>query len=101
MMMRRLLVTIIGLALTASTAGAYYHFIDYTGRSAPFNPVPEKFDLNSLPNKTVFFFLSDAAAGQLSRTELPSAVSAIREAARVWNAVDTSDLRVAFGGLVS
>jgi len=100
--MRRLLVSIIGLALTASTAGAYYHFIHYTGRVAPFNPVAEKFDLNALPNKTVTFFVSDTAASQLSRADyFPSALSAIREAARVWNNVATSDLRVAFGGLAS
>src|SRR5258707_3963294 len=100
-MRRRLLICMFGLAFSASTAGAYYHFIHYTNRSAPYNPVPEKFDLNALPAKTVTFFLSDAATGQISRTDLPSAVAAIREAARVWNAVDTSDIRVAFGGLAS
>ena len=100
--MRRLLVSIIGLALTASTAGAYYHFIRYTSRTAPFNPIAEKFDLNALPNKTVTFFVSDSTASQLSRADyFPSALSAIREAAKVWNNVETSDLRVAFGGLAS
>ena len=99
--MRRLLLTIIGLALTASTAGAYYHFVHYTGRGAPYNPIPEKFDLNALPNKTLTFFLSDTALTQISRAEAPSAIGAMREAARAWNGVDTSDLRVAFGGLAS
>jgi uncharacterized protein (TIGR03437 family) len=98
---RRLLLTIIGLAWTASTAGAYYHFIHYTGRSAPYNPIQEKFDLNALPNKTVTFFLSDTALTLISRNDLPSAIGAMREAARAWNGVDTSDLRVAFGGLAS
>jgi hypothetical protein len=60
---RRLLITVFGLALSASTAGAYYHFYHYSNRSAPYNPVPEKFDLNTLPNKTVTFFLSDTSAG--------------------------------------
>jgi hypothetical protein len=99
--MRRLLGTLLVFALSASTAGAYYHFIHYANRNAPYNPVAEKFDLNALPNKTVTFFLSDAVTGQLSRNDLPSVLSAIREGARVWNAVDTSDLRVAFGGLAS
>jgi len=99
---RRLLVSLFSLALTASTAGAYYTFVHYTNRTAPYNPVPEKFDLNALPNKTVAFFVWDSAAGLISRPDqLPSVLSAVREAARVWNAVDTSDLRVAFGGLAS
>ena len=50
-MTRRLLICMFGLAFSASTAGAYYHFYHYTNRTAPYNPVPEKFDLNALPNK--------------------------------------------------
>jgi hypothetical protein len=102
MRLRRLLITVLGLTLSASTAGAYYHFIHYTNRSAPYNPVPEKFDLNTLQNKTVTFVLWDTAAGLISRPDqLPSVLSLMREAARVWNGVDSSDLRVAFGGLAS
>src|SRR5436190_22715853 len=101
-MTRRLLICMFGLAFSASTAGAYYHFYHYTNRSAPYNPVPEKFDLNTLPNKTVTFVLFDSAAGLISRPDqLPSVLSLMREAARVWNNVDTSDIRVAFGGLAS
>src|SRR6266566_1909802 len=100
--MRRLLIFVFGLALSASTAGAYYHFYHYTNRTAPYNPVPEKFDLNALPNKTVAFFITDSSAAQLSpSTQFASALAAIREGARVWNAVDSSDLRVVFGGLAS
>ena len=100
--MRRLLLTTIGLACFASAAGAYSLFTHYTGRSAPYNPVPEKFDLTTLPNKTVTFLVSDSTATRISRSDLyPSVLSAIREAARVWNGVDTSDLRVAFGGIAA
>src|SRR5260221_4298863 len=100
--LRRLLITVLALALSASTAGAYYHFIHYTNRSAPYNPVPEKFDLNTLQNKTVTFVLWDTAAGLISRPDqLPSVLGLMREAARVWNGVDTSDLRVAFGWVAS
>ena len=99
---RRLLIFVFGLALSASTAGAYYHFYHYTNRTAPYNPVPEKFDLNALPNKTVTFFLTDSSAAQFSpSSQFPSALAAIREGARVWNAVESSDLRVVFGGLAS
>ena len=100
--LRRLLIALFALALSASTAGAYYHFVHYTNRSAPYNPVPEKFDLNTLQNKTVTFVLWDTTAGLISRPDqFPSVLNLIREAARVWNGVETSDLRVAFGGLAS
>jgi Matrixin. len=100
--MRRLLVTVFGLALSASTAGAYYHFYHYTNRSAPYNPVPEKFDINTLPNKTVTFFISDTAASAISQSSLyPSALGAIRQAANAWNGVDSSDVRTVFGGIAA
>ena len=91
-----------GLAFTASHAAAYYHFYHYTSRTAPYNPAPEKFDLNALPNRTVNCYLSDSAAGAISRPDLyPSALSAIRQAAAAWSAVPSSALRVAFGGVVA
>ena len=94
---------LVGLAaLTASTAGAYYHFVRYTNRFFPYAPAPERFDLNALPNKTVTFFVSDQSASQISQPEaFPSLINAVREAARVWNGVATSELRVAFGGLIT
>src|SRR6185503_3075232 len=50
----------------------------------------------------VTFVLWDTSAGLISRPDqFPSVLSLIREAARVWNGVETSDLRVAFGGLAS
>src|ERR1700716_798901 len=100
--MRRLLIAVFGLALSASTAGAYYHFYHYTNRSAPYNPVPEKFDLNALPNKTVTFLISETSDGAVSQSNLyPSALSAIRQAASMWNAVESSDVRTAFGGIAA
>jgi uncharacterized protein (TIGR03437 family) len=99
--MRRLFITVMSLALSASTAGAYYHFYHYTSRSAPYNPVPEKFDLSTLPGKTVTFFISDTSASALPSNLYPSVLSAIRQAANVWNTVDSSDVRTAFGGVAS
>src|ERR1700716_2038412 len=100
--MRRLSIIVFTLALSASTAGAYYHFYHYTSRSAPYNPVPEKFDVNTLPNKTVTFFISDTAAAAISQSGLyPSALSAIRQAANAWNAVESSDVRTVFGGIAT
>lgn len=93
----------IGAALwtaMASTAGAYYHFLHYTSRRSPYATAPEKFDLSALPNKTVTFFVSDAGPNQyIQNDSFPSVLSQIRQAAQAWNAVDSSDLRVAFGGL--
>jgi hypothetical protein len=100
--LRRLLIGLFGLAVSASVAGAYSHFVHYTNRVAPFTPAPEKFDLNTLQNKTVNFVLWDTTAGLISRPDqFPSVLSLIREATRVWNGVETSDLRVGFGGLAS
>src|SRR5260370_9660784 len=100
--MRRLLITVFGLALSASTAGAYYHFYHYSNRSSPYNPVAEKFELNALPNKTVTFLISDTSAGVISRSNLySSALSAIRQAASVWSSIDSSDVRAAFGGIAN
>lgn len=97
---KRALVAVVALLLSLSSARAYYHFVHYTGRTSPFSPIQEKFDLSRLPNKTVVFFVSDMGPSQfLQNDSFPSVLSQIRTAARVWNAVDTSDLRVAFGGL--
>lgn len=87
-------------ALTVSSAGAYYHFVHYTSKSAPYVTAPEKFDLNALPNKTVAFFVSSAGPKQLVETDsFSSVINQVRLAARAWNAVPTSDLRVTFAGL--
>src|SRR5262249_38705583 len=92
---------ILAAALSVAPAGAYYHFIHSTSRFAPFNGVPEKFDLNALPGKTVTVLVSDSTPSQVAATDLPSLLSAIREAVKVWSGVETSDLRVAFGGYAS
>src|SRR5207302_5842282 len=93
---RRILSGVFCLALSASTAGAYYHFYHYTNRGAPYNPVPEKFDLTTLPNKTVTFLISDTSAGAISQGNLfASALSTIRQAANAWNSIESSDVRAA------
>ncbi|HLJ49447.1 MAG TPA: matrixin family metalloprotease [Bryobacteraceae bacterium] len=82
------------------TASAYYYYVLYNGRSAPFTPIFEKFDVNALPNKTVLFYISDSNPAPLaSGDSMPAVVSEIRSAADVWNHVASSDLRIAYGGL--
>ena len=93
------------LALTSAwfptTASAYYYYVQYAGRSAPFTPQVEKFDLNALVNKTVPVLVSDQSPIMGPGDSYQAVVSQIRAAAKVWNDVATSDLRVAYGGLVS
>ena len=80
--------------------GASYHYVHYQGRTAPFNPIYEKFDLSRLPDKTVTFFVSDQGPEIYGANDyFGSVLSQIKQAAAAWNAVSSSDLRVAFGGV--
>jgi len=97
---RRASALALGWALTVSSAGAYYHYIHYTSATAPYLPVPEKFDLSALPNKTVTIFVSDAGPKKFPANDsLPSVLTQVGQATQVWDGVATSDLRVSFGGL--
>lgn len=95
MMPARRLPALALLAALALPAPAYYHFIHYlNGVSAP-----EKFDLTTLPDKTLTFFVSENGPTTFSTTDtFNSVVSQLRQAVTVWNGIPTSDLRVAFGG---
>jgi uncharacterized protein (TIGR03437 family) len=91
---------VLGCILCTWSAGAYYHFVHYTSKTAPYNPAPEKFDLTALPNKTVTVFVSSTGPEKVVPNDgLPSILNQIRQAVLAWNGVVTSDLRVAFGGL--
>ncbi|MBY0505486.1 MAG: matrixin family metalloprotease [Bryobacteraceae bacterium] len=87
------------LLAMVTLAWAHYPFVTYNTRTGAFVPIPRKFDLNSLPNRTIQFFISDATPTLLPGDTLTALHSQIRAAAKVWSDVDTSDLRVAFGGL--
>jgi len=90
------------MALMASMASGYYFFVHFTSRLGPYLQIPEKFDLTALPNKTVYFQISNLGPDQLAQGDsFASMISQIRAAAKVWNDVDSSDLRLAFGGLES
>ncbi|MFB3829711.1 MAG: IPT/TIG domain-containing protein [Bryobacteraceae bacterium] len=90
----------IAVFLALAPAAAYYHYNHYTTRLAPYQAIQEKFDLNVLPNRTVTFFVTDSAQVFYGPNDsFASVLSQVRQAAAAWNAVETSDLRVAFGGL--
>ncbi len=83
------------VAVSSIPASAYYHFIYYlsSGNAAA------KFDVSALPNKTVWFFVSESGpVAYTANDNFSSVVSQIRQAAQVWNGVSSSDLRVGFGG---
>jgi uncharacterized protein (TIGR03437 family) len=88
------------LLLSLAAAGqAYYHFVHYQSRFGPWTAIPEKFDLNALLNKTVYYVVSETGPAQLAPGDTMNAlVSQIRLAASSWNAVETSELKLAFGG---
>ncbi len=96
---RRFLTIAASLAVVSSVASGYAHWVFYASRSAPFNGVPAIFNLGSLPNNTVSYFISDQTPASLAPGDsVPSVVSQIQAAAAVWNTVSSSMIRVAFGG---
>lgn len=98
--MRRLFAFLLSTVLMAGPSAAYYHYIHYTNRTAPYTPIVEKFDLRTLPDGVLTFFVSEEGPSQfLPGDEFASVLAQVNEAARAWNSVRTSELRVAFGGL--
>jgi Matrixin len=83
----------------SSISSAYYYWIYFPGRTGPFQAYPAKFDLSTLPDKTVSYFISDKPPGKLvDGDNYDALVSQIRLAAETWNGVTTSDIRLRFGG---
>ena len=79
---------------------AYYHFTRYAVNRTPFNAIPAKFDLTALPDRTVSYYVNEAGPGNLAPTDsFALLLTQIRSAAKVWSDVETSELRVRFGGL--
>ncbi len=94
------------LAATAALLGipahAYYHYVYYQSRFAPFTPIRAQFNLAALPNNTVTFFVSDSGPSNYFRNDsFGSVLGEVKQALAVWNSVSGSNLRVTFGGLES
>lgn len=88
-----------GLAAVSSIASGYAHWLFYANDSVPFNSVPAIFNLGSLANDTVSYFISDQTpTGLMPGDSVANVVSQIQAAAAVWNTVPTSTVRLAFGG---
>jgi len=85
------------LSLT-SVSSAYYYWIFFPG-NATGQWYAAKFDLSAMPDKAISFFISDKGPGKLvDGDNYDALVSQIRLAAETWNGVNTSDLRLRFGG---
>jgi len=86
--------------LLASTGSAYYYYTYFATTAPPYNPIVARFDLTTVNNNTVPFFIAGAAPSTMYPGDTFQAViSQIQAAANVWNGVSTSSLRLAFGGL--
>ncbi|MGA3240039.1 MAG: carboxypeptidase regulatory-like domain-containing protein [Bryobacteraceae bacterium] len=88
--------------LLGAPAQAYYHYVYYQSRTAPFTPIYAQFNLAALPNNTVSFYVSDSGPSiYYPNDSFGSVLGEIKQALAVWNSVSSSNLRVAFGGLES
>lgn len=95
----RLAVVAAGISLLANTASAYYYFTYFNSNSAPYTPIVARFDLNTLNNNTVPFFVSSSGPAAFYPGDSTAAiVTQIAAAANVWNGVSSSSLRLAYGG---
>jgi hypothetical protein len=83
----------------SSVSSAYYYWIFFPGSATPSRPYAAKFDLNSLPEKAISFFISDKPPAKLvDGDNYDALVSQIRLAAETWNGVASSSIRLRFGG---
>jgi uncharacterized protein (TIGR03437 family) len=81
----------------AIPAKAYYHYVHYSSRNAPYTPVYEKYNL-----KSVTFLVSDQGPANFAPNDtFGSLLAQVKQALAAWDSVSTSDLRVVFGGLES
>ena len=98
---KHVLMLICAGALICPSASAYFHFVRYLNRTGPFVAVPEKFDLNALPNRTLNYYISEQGPSAYNPNDsFASVVSQIRQAARLWSEVPTSELQLSFGGML-
>jgi uncharacterized protein (TIGR03437 family) len=99
--MRRLVQLLVLLALAAGSAAGYYHFVHYASPTGPFTPIYEKFDLSALLNRTLYFYVSEERPALAASDSYESLIGQVRQALAAWNAVPTSELRVAYGGVAT
>ncbi len=97
----RRLFTLAGLVLFGfSLAPAHYHFVHYTSTDSPYRPVYEKFDQQQLVDNILHYYVSEKRPDLLAPNDSFAAIiSQIRSAAKAWNSVESSSLRLRYGGV--
>ncbi len=97
----RLAVLVFACLLMNANGWGYYFYVLYNTSTGPFNqPIVEKFNLNSLVNNTVPFFISDIGPAVLVPGDsFQAIIGEIRAAAAVWSNVSSSQLQLGYGGL--
>jgi Matrixin/IPT/TIG domain len=95
----RLAALVAGCFLLANTGSAYYYYTYFNSSSSPYTPIVARFDLTTLTNNTVPFFVSSTGPSNMYPGDtLAALVSQINSASAVWNNVGTSSIRLAYGG---
>jgi Matrixin/Carboxypeptidase regulatory-like domain/IPT/TIG domain len=92
---------LLAAALALGTpAQAYYHYVHYFsgGRSGPFTPQQEKF--NIAPGGAVAFFVNDQGPDTYAAGDsFGSLLGEVKQAIAAWDSVSSPNLHVTFGGL--
>jgi len=86
------------LALSAN-APAYYYYVHFDQNG---NALPAKWDLTTLSNDTVYFYVADSGLNTAKMAPgdgYEALVSELRAAANVWNGVGSTQIRIGYGGL--
>ena len=94
------LAVLIAVCLTFSgSASAYYYYMYFVNGTS--NPgAPARYDLTGLVNNTLPFYISSQGPTALTAGDsFQAIVSEVRTAANWWNSVQTSALRLSYGGL--
>lgn len=95
----RLAALVTATLLVAPSSQAYTYYVYFNTSASPYSPIPIRFDLNTLSNNTVPFFVSSAGpSGLYTGDSLTAIVSELTAAANVWNGIGSSAIRLAFGG---
>lgn len=97
--LRRFVTLIAAAILLGAPAEAYYHYV-YYNRNTPSFPLQARFDVSRLPNSTLVVTVADSGPSiYFPNDSFGSVVAEVKQALAVWNSVQTSSLRIAFGGL--
>jgi hypothetical protein len=82
-------------ALTATGSAHYFYYYIVNG-----SPTIVKFDLTTLVNNSLPFYIADEGPSALvAGDSFQAVISEVRAAAAVWNGVGSSNIQLAYGGL--